>query len=357
MDRVRPLRLKELNDKQVQTLVSLLKGETNEKYSLSATEKVAGQHVTMTVLFNKQNPSLSQVRVFTKDMITKAKSLKGGKDGRLSKWGSIITRALFSFFEKDVATAQILFANKEHQTWSFEMVNPNTNHDFIKYQTKNIVFCEFSGALEKSFAQTLQTFLPQTIRLLTLESLQVDISSLSKKILKTNFNKRNIGSLKQSLSGWMEQTLVSSVDGKSPVEGVVFKLLDKHGKDAAIIKCQTNTFLGLQKCQMPLYSLIKLSKEEKRKMFRHQTEPIKHLITLQTTYRAILGKNKQLSLVQTLEKYLGLMLKRNKFLKSLSSSYRVWFDKDEVKQLLLSNDSIKVFAAIYKRVKHKKLKL
>lgn len=402
-DRVKPKRFKQMPEKDLKLIVdALLGGESKSRVEIS--EKIAGQHLTVKCLFDVNRPKQSRVRVFTKDSI-----LRGGKgkNGRKASWGRSFTQSLFSLFSREPELSRDLFKSEvgNYHVWSFEMANPKTNHDFIRYKNYETVYCEYTGFLTSDMIDAIQPFLPKRVKLLGKEDVKVNISSLTHKFKAAfpdivnslrideeneddnslvfpaneesdNFHlkrfrkkmkgkmkrKKNVlrdrKKLKKRLGDFVERTIVSRVDNQSPVEGVVFKVYDEKFKSYREYKLQTNTYLRLQRGQMPLYSLLKLGRKEKKVLLKYPTKPIDviqhHFKKL--NFHPIIDRNQSLSLSQTLQKFLAKGTKDNKQFDD--SDYRVWFTPKQAKKLsmlAIKNPSF-VFKKLHKKVKGKKLK-
>jgi hypothetical protein len=394
------------------------------------------------------------MRVYTKDSI-----LRGGrgKDARRASWGKHVTRALFQMFRRDPEKSRRVFGivNREYE-WSFEIANPRTNHDFIKYKNKETFYCEYTGTMTPKMVEALRDYLADYVEILAsrdviipLDRFQQAFRDEFKDVIiffnDQNFNARNrhnISSgdlfssiesltnetssswdqkdsvdqkdsldqkdtdekdgvlifpgdveddkrnlrknhkllsraqqrlkkedrlkrkkqyrlqkrrkldkkdLKKRLGDFIERHVRSVVDNVSPVEGVVFRVSGRE------YKLQTNTYLRLQRGQMPLYSLLKLGHKEKKILMKYPKVPIsalqKHF--KKSNFHPVIDKNQSLSLVETLKRFLTKGEKDNKTFEK--SMYRVWFTSKEAKRLKkhASRHPVKVFKILHKTVKGK----
>lgn len=153
--RVKPVRFKDLSFKQVNILKTSLGNVERADVGVEVFEKIAGQHVTIVFDYDHINPPSSKVKVFTKDALVKGKT---GKDATQTQWGSHITSALFEVLKLPKSTCDTLFGGQQHHVWSFEMVHPDTNHDFIRYRNTDVRYYEYSGTLSKEVVDALQPF-------------------------------------------------------------------------------------------------------------------------------------------------------------------------------------------------------
>lgn len=406
-DRVKPHRFKDMSESDLRSIFQAFLCESSEN-NVEMSEKIAGQHLTVKCHFNPLQPKRSDVRVFTKDSILKGSSL--GRNGKKSSWGRSFTRALFSLFANEPERSVELFGNKlETYVWSFEIANPKTNHDFIRYKNYETVYCEYTGFLNEEMLHALRDYLPRRVKLLGINDVKFDFSSLRhqfkeefqdvlhhlkkdvddsadqemsmmfpaneesdnhhlkryRKKLKRRERRRSktlMGQrkkLKKRLGDFIEKTILSKVDDESPVEGVVFRVYQGKEKNSSYreYKLQTNTYLKLQRGQMPLYSLVKLGKKEKKILMKYPNVPI---ITLQKhfgklNFHPIIDKNQSLSLSQTLQKYLAKGKRDNK--KFDQSDYRVWFSSKQARLLseMAKKNPKRVYKKLFKKVKGKKL--
>lgn len=118
MYQIRPVKFKQASNHEIIEFVDVFLSDN------MVTEKVAGQHLTVNIIDN-------WVYVNTKDQLIQNKPKK---DALKTKWGRRITRGLVQYLK---------YHKLADQTWTFEIVNPRTNHDFIRYKTgDSVVFVE-----------------------------------------------------------------------------------------------------------------------------------------------------------------------------------------------------------------------
>lgn len=248
---ISPLRFKESDPSDIIDFVEQLL--YNSK-NIDITEKIAGQHLTVTIKNNF-------VTVNNKDSLLHG---TGDKNAKHTKYGSELTKTLMKYLQVNPLP---------DQTWAFEIINPQFNHDFIKYKNIDVVFIEYTGNLTDTVANDLRQHLQ--IRLLTKNDIKININKnkyfdtfkneweTSLKAKYTNLDPRNksrfyykaINELKYKIGELLENILVSVIDKVSPIEGVVIGTKTP-------IKLQTNAFLQVQRVQMSMYSLFKISKSE-----------------------------------------------------------------------------------------------
>jgi hypothetical protein len=337
---ISPLRFKESDlDDIIDFVEELLYNSKN----IDITEKVAGQHLTV-------NIKNGFVTVNTKDSLLHG---TGDRNAKQTRYGSELTRPLIQYLQSNTLP---------DQTWAFEIVNPKFNHDYIKYDHQDTIFIEYTGKLTDQVAAELRKSV--SIRLLTKSDIKVNITQnaelkafkqewesylghrykkLDKKD-KSRYYYRVINELKYKIGGLLEKVLVSIVDKKSPVEGIVVGTKNP-------IKLQTNTFLSVQSIQMSMYSVFKISRGEIDYVLDNPTESFqslksKHGLDLTSIYRGDLKH----SLYDMLVNYLTA----NQKLASIDTGkYRVWLTPQESSTLLskLTRSNAKtIYLELYNKV-------
>ena len=338
---ISPLRFKESDISDILDFVDELLYSTK---NIDITEKIAGQHLTV-------NIKNGFVTVNNKDSLL---NNTGDKNARHTKYGSELTRTLMKYMQ----------TNKlPDQTWAFEIVNPQFNHDYINYKNTDIIFIEYTGNLTDQIANDLRKYL--TIRLLTKNDIKINIDknqyfdAFKKEWeggLKTKYetlNPRNkskyyfkmINDLKYKIGELLEHILVSVVDKVSPVEGIVISTKNP-------IKLQTNTFLQVQRIQMPLFSIFKVSKNEIDYILNNPLmsfEDIKTQNNLELTsiYKGDMRKN----LFDVVKTYL---INNSKLANIDTNKYKRWLTPQESTDYLnkLNNQNvILIYKEIYAKVK------
>jgi hypothetical protein len=337
---ISPLRFKDSDLEDIIVFVDELLYSTSK---IDITEKIAGQHLTVNIKNNF-------ITVNTKDSILHG---TGDRNARQTRYGSELTRPLMQYLQSNPLP---------DQTWAFEIVNPKFNHDYIKYDHQDIIFIEYTGKLSNAVAADLRNM--THVKLLTRSDIKVSINKNAdylkfkhewENILKpkyTRLDKRNkskyyysaINQLKFKIGDLLEKILVSAVDKKSPIEGIVANTKQP-------LKLQTNTFLSVQRIQMSMYSVFKISKDEIPYVLDNPTESFsslqtKHDLKLTSIYKGDL-KN---SLYDMLVNYLT----NNKKLHSIDTSkYRVWLTPTESDTLLqkLNKYNVKdIYLELYNKI-------
>lgn len=338
---ISPLRFKESNLNDIIDFVDeLLYNSKN----IDITEKIAGQHITV-------NIKNGFVTVNNKDSLLYD---TGDRDARKTRYGKELTRGLIQYLQKN---------KLPDQTWSFEIVNPKFNHDYIKYKNSDIIFVEYTGTLTDSIADELRKYI--RVRLLTKSDIKINInknqafhdfkdeweSNLKRKYTKLNPRKKGryynklINNLKYKIGELLEDILVSIVDKESPVEGIVVGTKTP-------IKLQTNTFLKIQRIQMSMYSVFKIDKNEIQYVLDN---PLKSFQELKDEYnlelKAIYSGDLKYSLYDMLVNYLS---KNSKLDNIDTNKYKRWLTIDESDKLLaeLNKSNVTdIYMKLYKMVK------
>lgn len=338
---ISPLRFKDSNLSDILDFIDELLYNTK---GIDITEKIAGQHLTINIKNNF-------VTVNTKDSLLYN---TGDKNAKHTKYGSELTKVLIKYLE----------SNKlPDQTWNFEIVNPKFNHDYINYSNKDIIFIEYSGNLTDNIANDLRKYL--SIRLLTKSDIKINITknnffddfkrewetTLKSKYTSLNTNNKSkyyyhlINDLKYKIGELLENILTSIVDKQSPIEGIVIGTKTP-------IKLQTNSFLTVQKIQMPMFSLFKIDKAEIQTVLDNPLTPFKYLkqnynLELNSIYKGDLDK----SLYDIVKTY----LEKNKYLTGVNTSkYKIWLTETESNDLLnklTKNNISQIYKDIYNKVK------
>jgi hypothetical protein len=317
----------------VQDIVDFVDQLLYNSKNIDITEKIAGQHLTVTIKNNF-------VTVNTKDQILAGDS---GRNASHSRWGSDITRPLIEYMNTNTLP---------DQTWGFEILNPRSNHDYIQYKNVEKIYIEYTGNLTEEIAEQLRKSLPIGVKLLTKKDIKININKNQayedfKKVweggLRNEFismtykDDYKIGKLKEMIGDLLDEVLVSVVDKVSPVEGIVI------GTNTPI-KLQTNKFLKIQRVQMPMYSVFKISRREIDKVMDNPNKSFDQLKTefglnLDSIYR----HNLRYSLYDTLKYY----LQQNSNLEGTDTNkYKRWLSTEE-SQSILSRLTIENCKQIY----------
>ncbi len=338
---ISPLRFRESNITDIIDFVEELLYNTK---GIDITEKIAGQHLTV-------NIKNGFVTVNNKDSLLYN---TGDKNAKHTKYGSELTRSLMKYLEKN---------KLPDQTQAFEIVNPKFNHDYINYKNSDIIFIEYTGNLSDKIANDLRPYLQ--IRLLTKSDIKINIdknkyfndfkteqeSTLKNKYTTLNPNNKGryynslINDLKYKIGELLENVLTSIVDKQSPIEGIVIGTKTP-------IKLQTNTFLQVQRIQMPLFSIFKISKDEIQYVLDNPTTSFENLkqkynLKLTSIYKGDLHKN----LFDTVKTYL---INNNKLSNIDTTKYKVQLTPQESQNYLtkLNNSNIiSIYKDIYSKVK------
>lgn len=319
---------------------------------IDITEKIAGQHLTV-------NIKNGYVTVNTKDSLLHG---TGDKDASSTQYGAGITRPLIQYLKAGNALPD--------QSWAFEIVHPTKNHDYIKYDHTDTIFIEYTGTLTDQVANELRKYQRGPNRLLTKSDIRVNVDKntaydkfkqeweggLGQKYKKLDprnkgrYYRNLIVDLKFKIGKLLEEILVSVVDKKSPIEGVV-------ASTKTPIKLQTNAFLDVQRIQMSMYSVMKVSKDEINYILDNPLTPFQDLkrqynISLSSIYKGDL----KYSLFDMLTNYLT---KNSKLANVDTSKYRVWLTEQESQALLnklnrnkLNRNNVKdVYMELYNKIK------
>lgn len=338
---ISPLRFKESDPSDIIDFIEQLLYDTK---NIDITEKIAGQHLTVNIKNNF-------VTVNNKDSLLHG---TGDKNAKQTRYGSELTRTLIKYLQTNPLP---------DQTWAFEIINPKFNHDFINYKNTDIVFIEYTGNLSDQVANDLRKYLQ--IRLLTKNDIKVNIdknkyfndfkneweTSLKAKYTgldpkrKSKYYYKAINDLKYKIGELLENILVSVIDKKSPIEGVVIGTKTP-------IKLQTNTFLQVQRVQMSMYSLFKISKAEIDTVLANPTTPLGSLknqyhLELNSIYKGDL----KYSLFDITKKY----LEDNSKLDAIDTyKYNKWLTTKESNDYLARlNQStiIPIYKELYSKIK------
>lgn len=308
--------------------------------NIDITEKIAGQHLTVTIKDNF-------VTVNTKDQILAGQS---GRNASHSRWGSDITRPLI-----DIMANQKL----PDQTWGFEILNPRSNHDYIQYRNVDKIYIEYTGNLSEELAEEIRKKLNTGIKLLTKKDIKININKnqafedfkkvweggLRNEFISMTFkDDYKVGKLKDMIGDLLDEVIVSVVDKVSPIEGIVIGT-------STPIKLQTNKFLKIQRVQMPMYSVFKISRHEIDQVMNNPTtsfEQLKNKFGLRLD--AIYRQNLRYSLYETLKYY----LQQNAKLEGTDTSkYKRWLSTEESESMLrrLTEQNCKeIYLELYNKV-------
>lgn len=338
---ISPLRFKESDPSDIIDFVDQLLYDSK---NIDITEKIAGQHLTVNIKNNF-------VTVNNKDSLLQG---TGDKNAKQTRYGSELTRVLIKYLQNNPLP---------DQTWAFEIVNPQFNHDFIKYKNTDIVFIEYTGNLSDQVANDLRKYLQ--VRLLTKNDIKVNIdknkyfndfkneweSGLKQQYVNLNPKNKSryyfkmINNLKYKIGELLENILVSVLDKVSPIEGVVIGTKTP-------IKLQTNTFLQVQRVQMSMYSLFKISKNEIDTVLANPVTPLGALkgqfnLELNSIYKGDLNY----SLYDIVKKYLTDNAKLDKV---DTDKYNRWLTTQESNDYLAKLNQatiIPIYKELYSTIK------
>lgn len=338
---ISPLRFRESNVSDILDFVDQLLYDTK---NIDITEKIAGQHLTV-------NIKNGFVTVNNKDSLLQN---TGDKNAKHTKYGSELTRGLMTYLQTNPLS---------DQTWAFEIVNPQFNHDYINYKNTDIIFIEYTGNLTDTIANDLRKLI--SVRLLTKNDIKINIdknnafnafkteweSSLKAKYTSLNANNKSkfyykmINDLKYKIGELLEAILVSVVDKKSPVEGIVISTKTP-------IKLQTNTFLKIQRVQMSLYSVFKISKNEIQTVLDNPLIPLQDLKTkFNLELTSIYKGDLKYSMYDIVKYY----LENNSKLANIDTDkYKRWLTEQEsavLLQKLNKNNIIDIYKELYSKIK------
>lgn len=321
-DNISPLRFRDSNLNDILDFVDELLYNTSK--NIDITEKIAGQHITV-------NIKNGFVTVNNKDSLLNNTS---SKDARKTRYGKELTRGLIKYLQNN---------KLPDQTWAFEIVNPKFNHDYINYKNTDIIFIEYTGTLTDKIADDLRKLID--VRLLTKSDIKININknkyfnnfkdewenNLKSKYTnlepnnKSRYYHKLINDLKYKIGELLENILVSIVDKESPVEGIVVGTKTP-------IKLQTNTFLKIQRIQMSMFSVFKISKHEIQKVLDN---PLKSFKDLKREYNMDLNAIYTGDLIYSLYDMLVNYLTKNNKLDNIDTDkYKRWLTVDESDKLL-----------------------
>lgn len=338
---ISPVRFKESN---LEDIIDFVDELLYNSKNIDITEKIAGQHLTV-------NIKNGFVTVNNKDSLLYN---TGDKDARKTRYGSEITRPLIKYLQ----------SNKlPDQTWAFEIVNPKHNHDYIKYNNQDTIFVEYTGTLTDTIANEIRK--NTTVRLLTKSDIKININknnafnsfknewenTLKNKYKSLNSNNKSkyyyktINDLKYKIGQLLQDILVSIVDKKSPIEGIVIGTKTP-------IKLQTNDFLSVQRVQMSLYSLFKINKDEINYVLNEPNKPL-HIIKNENNLQlnSIYKGDLKYSVYDIIKHYLTNNSKLNKI---DNTKYKIWLTEQESQQFLnkLNKSNVKdIYMQLYNKIK------
>lgn len=338
---ISPLRFRESNLNDILDFIEQLL--YNSK-NIDITEKIAGQHLTL----NIKNGFVS---VNNKDSLL---NNTGDKNANKTRFGSELTKGLIAYLQK---------TKLPDQTWAFEIVNPKFNHDYINYKNSDIIFIEYTGNLTDAVAKELRKLI--SVRLLTKNDIKINInqnaaftafkneweSSLKAKYTSLNATNKSkyyhkmINDLKYKIGDLLEHILVSVVDKQSPVEGIVISTANP-------IKLQNNTFLKVQKVQMSMYSVFKISKDE---IGYVMDNPLMSFQDLKSKFNLELTSIYKGDLRYSLFNILKYYLENNYKLKDIDTvKYKRWLTEQESQQYLSrlnQSNVVTIYKEIYSKIK------
>lgn len=338
---IAPLRFK---DSDLSDILDFVNQLLYNSKNIDITEKIAGQHLTINIKNNF-------VSVNNKDSLL---NNTGDKNANKTKYGSELTKGLIKYLQQNKLA---------DQTWSFEIINPKFNHDFINYKNSDIIFIEYTGNLTDVVAEQLRKLI--TVRLLTKNDIKININqntafttfksewenNLKAKYEalnpnnKTNYYQKMINDLKYKIGYLLEEILVSVVDKQSPVEGIVINTPNP-------MKLQTNTFLKVQKVQMSMYSVFKINKNEIQYVLDN---PLMSFENLKSKFNLELTSIYKGDLKYSLYDILKYYLENNSKLKDVNSNkYKRWLTEQESSQYLNKLDKsnvISIYKELYDKIK------
>jgi len=311
--------------------------------NIDITEKIAGQHLTVTI---KDNFAY----VNTKDSLVQNKE---PKNAMTSRYGSSLTSGIIRFLKKNKIPDQI---------WRFEIIHPSHNHDYIKYKNLDEIYVEYSGALSEDIAKEIRKYI--SVKLLTKNDIRVKINQTQKfhdfrnkwekfyknKLMSLDATRKGryynnlIDEIKYNVGDVLEDALVSVIDNQSPIEGIVVGT-------KIPIKIQTNTFLKVQKAQMPLFSIFKMNKNEIPFVLENPNVPFQvlkeqHNLEFTSIYAQNLGQ----SLFTTVKSYL---LQNNKLDDIDTEKYIRWLTPEESRQYtarLTEENVVEIYKELYAKI-------
>lgn len=329
-------------DADISDIVDFVEELLYKKNSIDITEKVAGQHIS---IFIKDNNAYTS----TKDAILQNKE---PKDARYSGYGAELTSGIIKVLKEE---------SLPDQTWRFEIIHPRHNHDYIKYKNPDTIYVEYTGKLNEDVANKIRKYI--SVKLLTKNDIKIDLAENEKfkefkkeweqyykeKLLSLDQNQKGyyynniVSEIKDKVGDLLEDAMVSTIDKKSPVEGVVVGT--KYP-----IKIQTNTFLKVQRVQMPMYSIFKISRHEIPIVLQNPTMPFEEI---QTKFNLKLNSIYTNKLKQSLYTTVKYYLSENSNLKDIDlDKYRRWLTPEEsqeyLKKLTPENTS-QIYMEIYKK--------
>ncbi len=319
------------------------------KNTVNITEKIAGQHLTINIqrgfvtVSNKEN-SLDNVP---------------GDSATRTKFGKPISTAIV-----ELSKIKIL----PDITWRFELLHPKHNHDYIKYKNTDIIAIEYTGKLDKKTCDEINV-LCKGGKVLCSEDIKAKFNNTSEMIafknvwengLKDKISKlnpkninryytSNLNQLKTEISNVIDKSLVSVIDGVTPIEGIVAKTKN------AIFKLQTPNFLKLQKFQMTFFSIVKCKFDELNAIKANTNTTITDLRkSTGLPFKTVYYRNSDMSLSDVVKFY----LEENSKIKDTdidTNHYKKWLTKKESDDLLnrLSNGEnvIKIYDEIVSLIK------
>lgn len=318
-----PLKWSELQPSEI---VEFIEEILYSKNAIDITEKIAGQHLTVNI--KNGFVTVSDKANIDNDAVSATKT----------KFGKPITTAIIEYVKNNRVS---------DVTWRFELVHPKHNHDYIKYKNTEIIAIEYTGRLDKVTTSILNS-LCRGGKILCFDDVKVKFkqtpeflkfkqiweTSLKSKIEKLSPRNRGryyngeLFKLKTAISEVIDKSLLSVVDGITPVEGIVAK------NKTNLFKLQTPNFLKLQKFQMTLYSLFKCTYNEKQEF---KNEPNKTINDLSKDtgldFKAVYSVNRNYSLYDTVKFYLESNSKIDDT-EFDTNNYNKWLTKKESTDLL-----------------------
>jgi hypothetical protein len=314
----------------------------SKNVDVSFTEKIAGQHMTIEI----EN---GEVYVATKDNASDRRS------ARNTRFNRPITSAIASWVnQKGIKDAR----------FQFEVVHPKHNHDFIKYKNPEIVAVEYTGALTTNEAKEINAFC-KGCYVLSKDAVIPTLKQEAKDELrkwweggfKRSFQKLRphtkgryyygmVNKLRSKLIKIISAGFASAIDDVTPVEGVVGQVRGKS------FKLQGSGYLGIQRVQLPFYSLIKLNKDEIDLCLQNPQKSFSELRTMSNLpFESIYSRNENKSFEETIFDYLN----GNKKLGDVEEThYNRWFSEQETDQMISDiNSGAKSLGDVYFEIRRK----
>jgi hypothetical protein len=343
-EEISPLRFHLAN---IDDIVGFIDDIANGTSLIELSEKIAGQHLTVTIKNN-------YVYVQTKDAILSGADVRNASEVR---FGSNLTRAIIEVTKR---------TRLPDQVWRFEMIHPAFNHDYVKYRNKEIIFAEYTGRLNTETANLIRSKMRDS-KLLTKKDLVPKIidnplllkfKDYWKRVLRSKIvslrsapewvKHRELNRLKREVGKVIEKAFLSVVDEASPIEGLVVK-----GKSAPF-KVSSTSFREIQLAQLPVYSFFKLKKEEIDYVLEDPEKTINDL-RLETglEFSSVYDFNSNVGLFQTLKNYFK---KASKLTEIDKENFDLWISPEQANDFyntLTKENSVEIYFKLWNIVKGK----